>query len=93
MLDHGRPREEMGLVYRYVEKAWDALASAEVEIRDHTGDIIPEGGVYGLKILAIEPHPELAREMVIETVKPSVYRAKHLVQMGEVIVGRPLGKS
>ena len=93
MLDKDRPREEMRRVYRYVEAAWDALASAGIEILDHTGEMVPEGGVYALKIIAVEPHPELAREMVIETVKPSVYRAKHLVQMGEVIVGRPDGKS
>lgn len=84
-----QPLEEMRRPYRHLQSVWDALTEAGVEIRDHTGQAVPQGGIYALKVLAYQPTPGLNSERVIETIKPSIYLGEHLVQMGEVIVGTP----
>jgi hypothetical protein len=82
-----RPLEEMRRAYRHCQSVWDALSEAGVEIQDHTGDPYDSG--LSLSVLAFQPMPDLERERIIETVKPSIYYKKHRIQMGEVIVGRP----
>lgn len=84
-----RPLEEMRRAYRHLESIWDALTQAGVEIHDHTGESVPEGGIYALKTIAFQPTPGIAREKVIETIKPTVYYKDQMIQMGEVIVGTP----
>ena len=85
----GRPLEEMRKPFRHLESVWDTLADAGVDIRDHTDEPVPEYGSIGLSVLAYQPTPGLARERVVETVKPSIYVGGRLVQMGQVIVGTP----
>jgi hypothetical protein len=87
----GRPFEAMRKAYRHFESVWDTVTQAGVDIRDHTGEPVPEGGIYALKTVAFQPTPGLAREKVIDTIKPSIYYKKDLIQMGEVIVGTPEG--
>lgn len=84
-----QPLEEMRRAYRHLESTWDALTQAEVQIIDHTGEVVPEGGVYSLKVIAYEPTKGLSRDSVIETIKPSIYFKQQMIQMGEVIVGTP----
>jgi hypothetical protein len=84
-----QPLEEMRRAVRHFESVWDVLVEAGLEIRDHTGEVVPEGGVYALKAIAYEPTPNIKREMVIETVKPTIYFKKQLLQMGEVVIGTP----
>jgi len=84
------PLDEMRRAFRHLESTWDALVQAGVEIQDHTGQTVPEGGVYALKAIAYEATPGLDREQVIETVKPSIYFRSQRIQMGEVIVGTPV---
>jgi hypothetical protein len=83
-----RPREEMRRVFRHVESGWDVLAQAGVEILDHTDAPFSPG--QSLKVIEYQPTPGLGREKVLETIKPTVYLKKHMVQMGEVIVGTPV---
>ncbi len=84
-----RPLEEMRRAFRHLESITDALAQAGVEIRSHTGEVVPEQGIYALRVIAFQPTPGLARDRVLETIKPSVYYQGELIQMGEVIVGTP----
>lgn len=83
------PLDEMRRAFRHLESLWDIVVQEGVEIRDHTGDLVPESGVYGLKTLAIQPTPGLARQTVIETIKPSIFFQGQMIQMGEVIIGAP----
>lgn len=85
-----RPMEEMRRAYRHFESVWDALTQAGVQIRDHTGELVPEGGIYALKTIAYQPTPGISREKVIETVRPTIYFLDEMIQMGEVIVGTPV---
>ncbi|WP_131738738.1 hypothetical protein [Actinomadura roseirufa] len=72
---------------RHVEKAWDALAQAGVEIKDHLNDPFDSG--LSISVVAFQPTPGLERERVIETIRPSVYLGDRRIQMAEVIVGTP----
>jgi hypothetical protein len=83
----GEPRSEMKMLYRHFETTWDVLTNAGVEIQDHTGDAYDSG--LSLKVLTFQPMPDLHREVVIETIKPSVYLNDQHIQTGEVIVGVP----
>lgn len=83
------PLDEMRRAFRHLESTWDVLIRAGVEIQDHTGEDVPEGGVYALRAIAYEPTSGLSREQVIETIKPSIYFNKRMIQMGEVVIGTP----
>ncbi|MGA2032915.1 MAG: hypothetical protein ABSG68_11695 [Thermoguttaceae bacterium] len=84
-----QPLEDMRRPYRHVQSMWDTLTQEGVDIHDHTGEIVPEGGVYGLKVLASQPTPGVGREMVLETIRPTIRYRKQTIQMGEVILAKP----
>jgi hypothetical protein len=41
--------------------------------------------------MSFQPTVGLTRDMIIETIKPTIYFKDNLVQTGEVIVGTPEG--
>jgi hypothetical protein len=94
MLEPGtdRPREEMKRAYRHLESTWEALVEWGISIRDHTGEVVPEGGIYGLKTVAAQPTAGVKRPRVAETIKPSIYLGDQMIQMGEVILDVPESK-
>jgi hypothetical protein len=65
----------------------DRLSAAGVRAQDHDG--IPWDPGMSLKAMAYEPRPNLERETVVETVRPTVYRGGQCIQFGHVIVGVP----
>lgn len=79
--------ESLRRISRDLESAWYALREAGIEINDHTGEAY-DGGM-ALRVLAFEPTPELARDQVIETIKPTIYHKDKIIRVGEVIVGTP----
>ncbi|MEV5409195.1 hypothetical protein AB0K60_10220 [Thermopolyspora sp. NPDC052614] len=81
------PEETPRSVARHLEMTWDALIQAGVEIRDHVGEPFDLG--LSLTVVAYQPTPGLAREQVIEAVRPSIYLGDRAIQTGEVIVGTP----
>lgn len=87
-----QPREEMRSAYRHFESVWDVLSQSGLEIRDHTGEPVPETGTYALKVVTYEPTAGLTREQIVETVKPSIYWNGDTLQVGEVIVGTPIDR-
>jgi hypothetical protein len=86
----GQPSEENRRSYRQLESVLDMLAQGGVKIRDHTGEAVPRGGIYTLKALAYEPTAGLARDQVIETLKPTIAFKDRVIQTGEVVVGTPI---
>jgi hypothetical protein len=85
--DTGEPREETRRAFRYLRSVWDTLEESGVRIVDHTGEPFDPG--RRLSAAAFQPTAGLAREVVLETLRPSVYYHEQQVQMGEVIVGTP----
>jgi hypothetical protein len=72
---------------RHVRAAMDSFAQAEVYVQDHDGTLFDPG--LALEVVAYEPRPDAARETVLETVRPCVYRSGRRIQIGQVIVAQP----
>ena len=82
-----QPKEEMYRAFRPLEATYQLLYQSGMEIIDR----IQQPYVTGMaeKVIAFEPAPGISREMVIETVKPTVYYRGQLLLLGEIIVGIP----
>jgi hypothetical protein len=89
MLDaaSGEVREEMKRVYRHVESTLDTLNDIGIELKDHTGNAFDYG--LPLKVVTTQETQGITRETVIDTLRPTVFWQKQIIQMGEVVVGTP----
>jgi hypothetical protein len=65
----------------------DRLSEAGVRVQDHDGMAWDPG--MSLKAIAYVPRPNIDRETVVETERPTVYRSGRCIQFGHVIVGVP----
>jgi hypothetical protein len=76
------------LLKRPVESALLRLNDAEIEIKDRTGDLYD----YGMDelVLATEERSGSNRDVVAETIKPTVFYKKTIISRGEIIVGTPV---
>ena len=81
------PKEEMRSLVRYIDAIWESLAQVGLEIQDHTEQPFDSG--QSLEVLAFQPMSGIARETVIETVKPTIYLKGVRLQRGQVIVETP----
>jgi hypothetical protein len=83
----GKPREEMRKLARHVESLSDALVSFGVDVQDHTNQAFVTG--LDLDVIAFEPSGAVQREIVVETVLPSIYLGNTKLQTGKIIVATP----
>ena len=81
------PSEKIRRVSRDIESANDILCQGDIEIKDHTGQIY-DGGMR-LRVIAFQPLSGLARDKIIDTIKPTIFFKGKMIRMGEVIVGTP----
>lgn len=84
----GEPLAEHRRSFRHLASVWDALEEIGVDVIDHSGQPYDPG--QALVVLAFQPTPEVAAEVVLETIRPSIYMADKRLQVGEVIVGTPV---
>jgi hypothetical protein len=85
----GEPREEMRRVHRHIEGALDVLKQMGLTINDWVNQ--PYDAGLPVKVLTFQPAPGLERDTILETVRPTVMWKNRLVQLGEVVVGTPVG--
>ena len=66
---------------------FQSLSGIGMEVKDRTGEAFD----YGLpeKVLTAQPQPGLTREIIIETVRPTIYWNTQIAQPGEVVIGTP----
>lgn len=83
----GEVREEMKRVYRHIEGVLETLHEMGLEVKDHTGDAFDYG--LPLKVVTTQPTQGLTREVVVETIKPTIYWQQQIIQMGEVVIATP----
>jgi len=74
-------------IRRYIGAGRDALLGTGLEMQDHDGE--PFDPSQSLEVLLFQDEPELTRETVMETVRPTIYLHGGRIQMGQVVVGRP----
>jgi len=84
----GKPKEGLKRIGRSLMAAIDILTKDCILIQDHTG--MPFDSGMSLIVRSYQDFPGLIRMEVIETLKPSIYQNQKLLQIGEVIVGKPL---
>jgi hypothetical protein len=80
----GEPLNEMSRAYRHLESVFITLEKEGIEIQDHDGQSFDAG--LSLKVLTYQPLPNIDKEFVYDTIKPSVYLNGERILMGEVIV-------
>jgi hypothetical protein len=80
----GEPLNEMSRAYRHLESVLITLKNEGIEIQDHDGQPFDAG--LSLKVLTYQPLPNIDKEYVYDTIKPSVYLKGERILMGEVIV-------
>ena len=68
-----------------LESTWASMSEGGVEILDHTGTIPLKNEARIVEILAI---PNLSRDQVVETIKPTIMLKGEVIQVGEVVMGR-----
>lgn len=84
--DRDQPREQRQAA-RHLRAVWDRLAEAGVEIQEH--ERVPFDLGMMLDVLAYQDDPDVTKETILETVRPSVYRGERCIQVGQVIVAVP----
>ncbi|AHH99613.1 hypothetical protein BC739_000028 [Kutzneria viridogrisea] len=72
---------------RHLRAMSEVLAESGVSVQDHDGLAYDPG--LTLDVLAYEERPGVTREVVVETIRPSVYRSGRTIQIGQVIVAQP----
>ena len=80
----GEPLNEMSRAYRHLESVFITLEKEGIEIQDHDGQPFDAG--LSIKVLTYQPLPNIEKEYVYDTIKPSVYLKGERILMGEVIV-------
>ena len=88
--DTREPKEDLRHLARHVEVIWEWLVDLGLEIQDHTGNPFDSG--QSLEVLAFQPAEGITREVVVETVRPTIYFRGRRLLMGQVIVGTPDGR-
>jgi len=84
----GETKGEMKRFLRHINAMYEAFSLMEIEIKDHTGDDFDYG--IPLRVAATQPIQKLEKPKIIETLKPTIYWHKKMIQSGEVVVGTPL---
>ncbi|WP_018637761.1 hypothetical protein [Parafrankia elaeagni] len=72
---------------RQLDSLWGTLTAAGVEIQEHDRTRYDSG--LDLQVLEFQQTAGLSGEIVLETLRPSVYLHGQRVQTGEVVVGIP----
>jgi hypothetical protein len=85
--DGERPTARDRQTGRYLVTCRDALNDAGLVIQDHDGDSFHVG--RSIEVLVYQEDPALTNEVVVETVRPTIYLHDRRIQMGQVIVAGP----
>lgn len=81
-------KDEVKKMIRHIEAIFEALLALGIEVRDRTGEAFD----YGLpdKIVASSPQSGLTKELIVETIRPTIYCQNQLLQTGEVVIATPI---
>ncbi|MEN6427954.1 MAG: hypothetical protein ABFE13_21585 [Phycisphaerales bacterium] len=83
----GQPKEETSRLYRFVEGLFRALDDAGIQVIDKAGKPYDNG--MPEKVISFEQTPGLAKEEIIDTVRPTIRWRERPLCNGEIIVGLP----
>ena len=69
-----------------LESTWASMSAGGVEIVDHIGTIPLKNEA---RVVEVRDIPNLSREQVVDVIKPTILLHGEVIQVGEVIMGRP----
>lgn len=69
-----------------LESTWASMTAGGVEIIDYIGTIPLKNEA---RIVEVRDIPDLSREQVVDVIKPTIFLRGEVIQMGEVVMGRP----
>jgi hypothetical protein len=78
------PKEIKDALYS-LESTWASMSEGGVEIVDHIGTIPSKNEA---KVVEVRDIPNLTRDQVVETIKPTIVFRGEVIQLGEVVMGR-----
>jgi len=80
-------KDEHKTMHRSVAGILESLTSIGFSLRDREGEFYD----YGLpeKVVAAEKRAGISREMVVETIRPSIMYGDQLVKPGEIVIAVP----
>jgi hypothetical protein len=83
-------RDDIKKLARHVDSIFESLSAFGIEVRDRTGEVYD----YGLpdKIVSSTPRPGLSKELIVETLRPTIYFRSHPIQTAEVVIAVPVEK-
>lgn len=79
--------KEIKLGLRHLNSVISELNENGIEIKEHDGESYDYG--MALNVLAFQPIPNISSDIIIETIKPTIYYNDQIIQRGEVVVGKP----
>lgn len=80
------PKEIRDALYS-LESMWMSMSEGGVEIVDHIGTV---PYAREAKVVEVREIPNLTREQVVDAIKPTILLNGEVVQLGEVIMGKPI---
>jgi hypothetical protein len=80
-------KDEFRAIARHIDRLLECLEEIGVEIQSHTSQTFDSG--LSLDVIAFQPTAGISREVVVETIRPTIYLKGHRIQIGQVIVATP----
>jgi len=80
-------KEDLKKIARYLDSMLEGIKNMGFEIKDRTGETFS----YGLteNVIASESQDGITSEIIIETLKPTIYWKDQIAQHGEVVIATP----
>lgn len=80
-------KEEFRSIARHIDQLSECLEEVGVKIQNHTNEPFDSG--QSLEVIAFQPTAGIRRDVVVETIRPTVYLKGIRIQMGQVVVATP----
>lgn len=80
-------KEEFRPIARHIDQLSEYLEEFGVKIQNHTNEPFDSG--QSLEVIAFQPTAGISRDVVVETIRPTVYLKGIRIQMGQVVVATP----
>lgn len=80
-------KEDLKKIVRYIDFMMESTKSMGFEVKDRTGETFS----YGMteNVVASQSQDGITSEIIVETLKPTIYWKTQIAQQGEVVIATP----
>jgi hypothetical protein len=81
-------KEDVRKIARYLESMFEGIKNMGFEVKDRTDEPFS----YGMteNVIASQVQEGITQEIIIETLKPTIYWKNQIAQQGEVVIATPI---